>query len=336
MIDNIFPLSTLRCQQLAHKFGSPFYLYDEKAIKNNIKNISQAFSIFTDANIYFALDTLPNPYILKILAKLNIGASCSSLPQIIIAERAGLLDEKILFSSTFAQEKELIYANLKGSAFAIYSEEQLYLLENVAGNLSDTILLEYNPTKTPEEQTNNTTYNHYIQQSDLGLDKNQLFKLCKICHEKNVPNIGVQCKVQFNQQDYHKTVQDLFKIIQEIKEKLNITISLINLKEDYKNTTQIKNYQIEDYQQLAQNIKTVNVDPIKLNLTLSNLIITPYTYFINQNMWTQNIINQNNQNPQRYSELLLREDSSVLQVRQAETYDEYFKTIDFIGLRSFK
>jgi diaminopimelate decarboxylase len=38
----------------------------------------------------------------------------------------------------------------------------------------------------------------------------------------------------------------------------------------------------------------------------------------------------------RSAELLLRENGEVEQIRRAETYDDYFATLDFEGLDSFK
>jgi diaminopimelate decarboxylase len=38
----------------------------------------------------------------------------------------------------------------------------------------------------------------------------------------------------------------------------------------------------------------------------------------------------------RSAELLLRENGEVIQIRRAETLDDYFATLDFDGLRDFK
>jgi len=38
----------------------------------------------------------------------------------------------------------------------------------------------------------------------------------------------------------------------------------------------------------------------------------------------------------RSAELLLREDGSVLEIRRAETMDDYFRTLDFDALNRFK
>ena len=45
MSDN-FPLSHERLLELAKKFPTPFYLYDEKAIRDNMAEFTKAFSIF--------------------------------------------------------------------------------------------------------------------------------------------------------------------------------------------------------------------------------------------------------------------------------------------------
>jgi len=37
----------------------------------------------------------------------------------------------------------------------------------------------------------------------------------------------------------------------------------------------------------------------------------------------------------RSAELLLREDGSVLEIRRAETLDDYFRTLDFARLEAF-
>jgi len=38
----------------------------------------------------------------------------------------------------------------------------------------------------------------------------------------------------------------------------------------------------------------------------------------------------------RSAEILLREDGEVIQIRRAETLDDYFATLDFNGIPSFK
>ena len=67
MSEKTFPLSAQELQSLTEKYETPFYLYDEKAIRENIRRFTKAFSIFPGFKEHFAVKACPNPYILKIL-----------------------------------------------------------------------------------------------------------------------------------------------------------------------------------------------------------------------------------------------------------------------------
>jgi diaminopimelate decarboxylase len=45
---------------------------------------------------FFAVKALPNPYIMKILKEEGFGADCSSLPELLLAEKTGILGEYIM------------------------------------------------------------------------------------------------------------------------------------------------------------------------------------------------------------------------------------------------
>ena len=72
-----FPLSHERLEDLAQQFPTPFYIYDETAIRENMAQFSEAFKIFPKFTEHFAVKTRPNPYILKILADCGCGALIS-------------------------------------------------------------------------------------------------------------------------------------------------------------------------------------------------------------------------------------------------------------------
>jgi diaminopimelate decarboxylase len=69
-----FPLTKAKLEKLAEKFPTPFYLYDEEAIRKNVRAIKAAFSVFPEYKEHFAVKALPNPFILKILAEEGLGA----------------------------------------------------------------------------------------------------------------------------------------------------------------------------------------------------------------------------------------------------------------------
>ena len=69
MAEKSFPLNKEQLEKIASEYGTPFYLYDEKAIRDNMARFTKAFSIFPEFREYFAVKAMPNPYMLKILAE---------------------------------------------------------------------------------------------------------------------------------------------------------------------------------------------------------------------------------------------------------------------------
>ena len=99
MSSKTFPLSREQLEKIAEQYPTPFYLYDETAIRKNAKALVKAFSVFPDYKEHFAVKALPNPYILKILASEGLGADCSSLPELLLADMAGMKGEDIMLTS---------------------------------------------------------------------------------------------------------------------------------------------------------------------------------------------------------------------------------------------
>jgi diaminopimelate decarboxylase len=83
--EKYFPLTRSALEELARQYPTPFYLYDEKAIIENVRRIQAAFSVFPSWKNYFAVKALPNPCILKMLAAEGFGADCSSYPELLLA-----------------------------------------------------------------------------------------------------------------------------------------------------------------------------------------------------------------------------------------------------------
>jgi len=74
--EKTFPLSKNDLERLASQYPTPFYIYDEAAIRAHARKFLAAFSRFPNFREYFAVKACPNPYILKILASEGIGADC--------------------------------------------------------------------------------------------------------------------------------------------------------------------------------------------------------------------------------------------------------------------
>ena len=61
------PLSFKRLEEITSVYPTPFHLYDEKGIRENMKKVRKIFSWMPGFKNYYAVKACPNPYILKIL-----------------------------------------------------------------------------------------------------------------------------------------------------------------------------------------------------------------------------------------------------------------------------
>lgn len=61
------PFSKSQIEELTKDYPTPFHVYDEMAIRENVRNLYKMFSWVKDFKNYFAVKGLPNPHIMQIL-----------------------------------------------------------------------------------------------------------------------------------------------------------------------------------------------------------------------------------------------------------------------------
>ena len=71
-----------KAEQIAKKYPTPFYLYDETGIRKRARLVNKAFAWNKGFKEYFAVKATPNPYILQILKEEGCGTDCSSLTEL--------------------------------------------------------------------------------------------------------------------------------------------------------------------------------------------------------------------------------------------------------------
>ena len=102
-------------EQIAATYPTPFHLYDEKGIRDNVKALKDAFAWNEGFREYFAVKATPNPYLIKILNEYGCGCDCSSMTELMLSEAIGAVGEEIMFSSNATPAEEFVYANKLGA-----------------------------------------------------------------------------------------------------------------------------------------------------------------------------------------------------------------------------
>ena len=94
-----FPISQEKLEEIIKTYPTPFHIYDEKAIRTNIRRLFKAFSWAPEFREYFAVKATPNPRLMQLLAEEGAGADCSSMAELLLSEAAGITGEKIMLTS---------------------------------------------------------------------------------------------------------------------------------------------------------------------------------------------------------------------------------------------
>lgn len=228
MAEKYFPLTKDELTRLTAEYPTPFYLYDEKLIRAHARRFLKAFSIFPGFREYFAVKACPNPYILKIFAAEGIGADCSSLPELILAQKAGMTGEMVMFTSNETPEKEYVYANLMNAIINLDDITHVDYLAKAIGGIPELISFRYNPGPLKEG-------NALIgkpEEAKYGLTRAQLFEAYAEAKKRGAKRFGLHTMVASNElnPDYFiETAVILFELVVELKEKLGIDMEFVNM-----------------------------------------------------------------------------------------------------------
>ena len=115
MAEKTLPFSKARLEEIIAQYPTPFHIYDEQAIRANARRLLAAFSWAPQFKEYFAVKATPNPAILTMLREEGIGADCSSLPELLLSDMAGIKGENIIFSSNDTPAEEFQKARELGA-----------------------------------------------------------------------------------------------------------------------------------------------------------------------------------------------------------------------------
>lgn len=135
---------TAAIMEVAESRATPFYLYDEDAIRARCQRMAKAFSWCTGFRNFFAVKATPNPHILQVLLDEGMGADCSSLAELVLAKAAGFVGEQVMFTSNNTPIAEYCTAVEMG---AVLNLDDVRHIEFVAESrtLPDLVSFRYNP-----------------------------------------------------------------------------------------------------------------------------------------------------------------------------------------------
>ena len=279
------PFTKKQIETIAEDYPTPFYIYDEKSIRENIRKLTKAFDNFPGFKEYFAVKATPNPFLLKILKAEGCGADCSSLPELLLSERVGIVGEDVMFTSNDTPISEYQKAKELGAIINIDDISHIEFIDQAIG-LPEVVCFRYNPG--PQRSGNEIIGDP--KEAKYGFTKEQLFEGYKLCREKGVKRFGLHSMVVSNELGIKylvDTAHMLFELVREIKETLDITIEFVNLGGGI-GIPYRPDQKAVDYEELAKGVQaaydrhlsSVGLEKVKIFMECGRVITGPYGYLV--------------------------------------------------------
>ena len=282
MSTKVFPLPESEINAFAAKVETPFHIYDEAAIENNVRRIQRAFAWNEGFINYFAVKALPNVNIVRMLGSLGFGADCSSFAELIIAEQAGITGERIMFTSNDTPDEEFRKAYELGAVLNLDDITHIEAVERAVGSFPETVSFRYNPGA---ERTGNAIIGNPVE-SKYGVTRSQIFDCYRIAKEKGAKHFMLHTMVASNELDASyivETARMLFMLVNEIRKKTGIIIERVDLGGGVGIPYRPEDKAIS-FEKLGDEIHRLYEEmidyPLKVSFEMGRAITGPYGYLV--------------------------------------------------------
>jgi diaminopimelate decarboxylase len=123
---------------LAARFGTPLYVTDEDRVRARFREVHDALaSRYGKVRVLYAAKANGNPAILSALAGEGAGADVFSAGELLLALRAGMDPDRLLFNGSSKSEADLALAVEKGVRVSVDSLDELRSLDRIAGEAGE-------------------------------------------------------------------------------------------------------------------------------------------------------------------------------------------------------
>ena len=232
-------------ESIAKKYGTPSYCYSYDRLKKNIINFKKSFKPFSPL-ICFAIKSNTNLNLIREIKKLGLGADVVSMGELMIAIKAGINPQKIVFSGVGKTSSEIAYAiDKKILLINAESKSEIEEINRIAKLKKKKVKIgiRLNPNTDAKTLSQISTGK---KENKFGVNEKTFLKLFEYC--KNSKNINLRClSVHIGSQILnHKPYEKMLNVIAKIINKTRHEFEFIDLGGgmgiSYDNNDKILNY----------------------------------------------------------------------------------------------
>ena len=227
-INGKLTIEKINFQQIANKFGTPSYCYSYSKLRENINNFKKNFKSFSPL-ICFAIKSNTNVNLIKEIKKFGLGADVVSLGELMLAIKAGVSPNKIVFSGVGKTSSEISYA-IEKNILLINAESISEIKEiNRIAKLKKKkvrVGIRINPNTDAGTLSQISTGK---KENKFGVQKKTFYKIITFC--KNSEHIDLKClSVHIGSQILdHKPYEKMLKVVDNILKKTSHEFEYVDL-----------------------------------------------------------------------------------------------------------
>ena len=227
------PFDKAKLEEIAANWPTPFHIYDAKAIRENAKRLKKAFAWNKGFREYFAVKAAPNPHLMKLLREFDFGSDCSSMAELVLAEKVGNVGDRIMFTSNDTPAEEFRKAWELG---AIVNFDDLshipFFMEAVEPKPEDVEKAFFCCRYNPGPLKGGNAIIGKPEEAKYGFTREQLFDGYAKLKEAGAKRFGIHTMVASNELDHNyiiDTARMLFELVSEIHDRLGIDFEFVNI-----------------------------------------------------------------------------------------------------------
>lgn len=219
---------------LAEKYGTPLYVFDEATIRTIAGQYKEAFKSYSKVSMLYASKAFMTKAIVRILDEEGFGFDMVSGGEIYTAYKAGANMKKCLFNGNNKSYDELQMAVEVGVGLvSVDNFLELSLLNDVAKSNNKNVEILLRVTPGIECHTHEYIQTGHLD-SKFGFDLTQVDEAVELILDeyKNLNLVGLHAHIGsqiFETSIYYDEVEVLLKEMGRIKEKFGLNLNHINL-----------------------------------------------------------------------------------------------------------
>lgn len=218
-----------KLEEIAKVYPTPFHLYDERGIRENVEELYRAFSWNKGYKEYFAVKATPNPFLIQILHEYGCGCDCSSMTELMLSEAIGITGHDVMFSSNDTPIEEFRKADEIGGIINLDDITHIGKVEEAIGHLPKVMSCRYNPGglfKVSNDIMDNPGDAKY------GMTEAQMEEAFRVMQSKGVEEFGIHAFLASNTVTnvyYPMLARLLFELAVRLHRRTGAKITFINL-----------------------------------------------------------------------------------------------------------